>query len=212
MTDGSAPAGDLFVPFKDRQVEKKIGCWNCQWYSTGSEVLERWWKDAKVQGAIAKIKMLIQFTGLQLSGLDEGDAGLLVAQMRGKGMTEVEAVMELEKRKLVAAKQAVRMFGITEAEWADKRLEPFRNVIAGMNTGKMGVCTGKGVNKDDAPLLNSPIFSGYHCHQWSGREGWSVAHGVGSLDMLPQELVARADEKATNVAPEPRNEEQKEGK
>jgi hypothetical protein len=193
----SGNAQEIFIIPEGRRIEKSIGCYSCIHFQTGARVFEEWQNDPAVKKMVSKVKGLVQFTGLKLRGFDEGNAALVIANMMGKGMSEVEARLTLEKQKIQAATMAVKQFGWDDPMWADQRLEPIRKVAEGLQTGKMGVCEGKGVNGNGDTLGRlDPIFSGYHCHKWSGRDGFSVAVGAKPLDMLPAEMAERAEEHA----------------
>ena len=78
---------------------------------------------------------------------------------------------------------------------ADERYAIIAMTDADIASGKIGTCRGAGEDGNGNSLRGFRVFSGYHCHNWSGREGWSIAHEGRPLDPLPGELVERAEDR-----------------
>lgn len=188
-------AGDRLIIFKEQVVEKSTMCANCVHFDADKTKVMEEWKPVQAN-EIARIKRAIATSGIQFPGWDRADIGLKVAELTRTGMDVPAAVTTIEQQLLHAA--VAQVGSIENLYLADERYAIVAATEKGINDGKMGRCRGKGVDSKGDPV-GFLVFSGYHCHEWSGREGWSIAHDGRPLDPLPAELVARAEEAVKKV-------------
>ncbi len=186
---GPSPAQDRLIVPSERIIEKKTHCGNCIHFTSGPGEFNRWVKDFKVQSAITAIRFEIKRTGLVLQEFDEGDAALKVAKMVGKGMTQDQAIAELQIERTKLARQMLPKF--LDIDWADMRLKDWRKTAELIARGVVGFCNNKGVDNAGTEIeFPNAIYSAYHCHKWTGATGWSLAHDADrKLDKLPAEIV-----------------------
>jgi len=179
----------IFVIPDDRVVVKSTTCANCKHFDAASQEVLREWRMRR-DDKIDAIKL--SPGGMQLDIFASTEATRIIAHLLGKGMSIEAANVELEKMVLIKIHELVGPGGDM---WAfDRRVKEVTKYDSDFESGKIGACSGGGVDKDGDPLHF--VYSAYHCHKWNGREGWSVAHGTNQLDPLPAELTAIADAKA----------------
>lgn len=187
-------ARERLIIFPERMVDKATHCANCIHYETDStKVMEEW---RPTRDALDKqVQLQVKFTGLELQGFDRGDVGLKVAQLTRRGMTTEQAIQQVDNEQLLEAAKRVG----PETWKADKRYYMIAMTEQGIKKGALSRCRGDGVDGKGEPI-GFLTFAGYHCHKWTAKQGWSVAHeGRKGLDPLPAELVEIADSKAPTV-------------
>jgi hypothetical protein len=185
-------AGDKMLVFPSQMVEKSTHCANCTAFDGDSTKNMEEWRPLK-EMEIARIKAAIEASGIQFPGWDRADIGLKVAELTRTGMDVPAAIKTIEQQLLHAA--VAQVGSIENLYMADERYAIVAATEKAINEGKMGRCRGNGVDGKGNPV-GFLVFSGYHCHKWNGREGWSVAHEGRPLDPLPGELMERADDAA----------------
>lgn len=190
--DITKPVPQTVIIPKDRIVEKSTMCANCIHFDAASKpVLEEW----KVRFDALKLSVKLAPGGLQLEVFERPEAALAVAKLAGQGMSVAAAHVKFEEHILTMLK---KLAGPGGDLWQfDKRIQKLQQIDDDMHSGKAGICQGKGVDNDGNDVCL--VYSAYHCHKWTGREGWSVAHGTNRLDPLPAELTEIADSKARKV-------------
>ena len=209
--DGKKEEQILIVP-QDRIVEKKTHCANCIHWITGKDAFDRWWYDPGVAAQREIDLAAIRGQPLQIGGFHEGFAALELGNKIGSGYTQQQAMDELQQRKLAAAIREGGPLAAIDPVWADNRMAGYRKMHAMMHKNEVGSCTGPGVGikydndgkaVGEVPIGGKPsavVYAAYHCHHWTGREGWSLAHDPDrKLDPLPAELVEIAEGKAKPV-------------
>ena len=186
---GIPPASDHLIVPQERIVEKKTHCGNCVHFVSGPDEFARWVKDFKVQSEITAIRLQIKAGGLILQEFNEGDAALKVAKMVGRGMTQGQAIAELQIERTKLARQQLPAY--LDIDWADIRLKDWRKTAELIARGVVGFCNGKGVDNAGTEIeFPNAVYSAYHCHKWTGATGWSLAHDADrKLDKLPAEIV-----------------------
>jgi hypothetical protein len=176
----------------DRIITKSTTCANCIHYDAASQSVLEEWKRRKAS-LVAAVKM--SPGGLQIEVFERPEATLAVAHLMGQGMTSEAAHLAFEQHIIIMLQKMVGPGG--DLYQFDKRIQKLQRVDDDLHSGKAGACRGSGVDKDGGEVFL--VYSAHHCHKWTGREGWSVAHGSNRLDPLPDELEAIADDKARKV-------------
>lgn len=186
-------AGDKLIIFDSQKVEKSTMCANCVSFDADATKNLEEWRPIQAN-EIKRIKAAIKATGIQFPGFADADVGLKVAELtRGGKMDVATAIMTIEQQILHAA--VAQVGSVENLYLADERYAIVAMTEHDIGTGKLGRCRGGGVDKHDKPV-GFLVFSGYHCHKWNGRTGWSVAHDGRPLDPLPAELMERAEDRA----------------
>jgi len=205
MANNDDLAGDRMIVPADRVIEKRTMCANCLHFDAGSHVLLAWRSDPNTVAKIEHVMSQVRFTGIKFSGFDGGRDALYLDNLVRSGLSREDALVTLERAKLEAAQR--KMGPMVDPAWADYRLKDYYETMRALAEGKLGVCKGGGIAGEPNELGEEyellplqPVFSAYHCRKWSGREGWTVAHGPDrTLDPLPAELQEMADAKANKA-------------
>ncbi len=182
---------------KEQVVEKSTMCANCVHFDGDATKNLEEWRPAK-EAMIQRIKDAIKLFGVQLPGFRDFDAGQVVAEMTRDGKMDVPTAIKTIEQQVLA--KALAIVGSADKLYmADERYAIIAATDRDIASGKIGKCTGDGVDGNNNSLRGFRVFSGYHCHNWSGRAGWSIAHDGRPLDPLPGELMERAEDKAVKA-------------
>jgi hypothetical protein len=154
------------ITFKDREVERGRGCWNCIHWDNGD-------------GAKMSYKLRTDRRGPSRIGdvgnLSGAEFSNQLGQLMRQGYSQQQGIEILIRQKNIAAPRA-SVF--------DKMIDE----------GAIGLCRGGGVDKLDQKV--DFVEYGHLCHKWTGRDGHSVATAGKTLDKLPDELAEIVESKA----------------